>query len=195
MNLIPVDKANCIQAIRIQNAVFPHENGAVNILASMDRDLFTERTGVVYPDHRIRYWLAEEDHAYVGITGLYSYDSDPETVWLGWFGILPEYRSKGYGRQVLEKTMEKAQAEGFTCMRLYTDYRDNHNAVQLYEQEGFTGEKYTAEELPYDCRIYSKRLDGGEAEPWDNRFLALGYQSELEHMSEDRIREIIKLYE
>ncbi len=192
MELKSVDRTNYKEAIRIQNSIFPHENGALNILASLDRDLFIKVSGLAYPDHRVRYWLADTGGTAAGISGLYHYGGEPDDVWLGWFGILAEYRQRGYGRELLELTMRKAASEGFRCLRLYTDYRDNHDAVRLYEALGFAGEKYTAEELPYDCRIYSKHLCGGEAIPWDNRYLDLSRQAELELTDPDRI---IRLYD
>ncbi len=194
MRLIPADRTNYRLAVDIQNSIFPNENGTLNILASLDRDLFMEKTGLVYPDHHVRYWLAEVNGEYTGITGLYYYDDDPDTVWLGWFGILPEHRRHGYGRTLLEKTLEMARTEGFGHLRLYTDYGDNHNAVLLYEQEGFIGERYTAETLEYDCRIYSKCLGEGGTILWNDRFLDLAYQSKLDHMGAGRLWEIIRIY-
>lgn len=194
IRLILADRTNFRKAINIQNTIFPEENGTLNILASLDRDLFMEKTGLAYPDHHVRYWLAEMNSAYIGITGLYYYDDDPDTVWLGWFGILSDHRGKGYGRILLEKTMDMARAEGFGHLRLYTDYTGNHNAVLLYEQEGFIGERYTAEALKYDCRVFSKCLGEGETMLWNNRFLDLAYQSELDHMNAEQIKEITQIY-
>ena len=83
----------------------------------------------------------------------------------------------------------------FKYMRLYTDFVDNHNAINLYEQEGFVGEKYTAEKLSYDCRIYSKSLENEYVSFWNNKNLNLSYQSRLDHMDDDKIKEIIKMYD
>ena len=32
-----------------------------------------------------------------------------DEAWLAWFGILPKYRHKGYGKKLLEKTINLAQ--------------------------------------------------------------------------------------
>ena len=193
MELVLVDKSNYKEAIKIQNSIFPKENGALNILASLDRKLFIKFTGLNYADDHVKYYLAKKDNNYVGITGIYYYDFD--NAWLGWFGILSKFRNRGLGRELLRKTVDLASTMNFKYMRLYTDFVDNHNAINLYEEEGFIGEKYTLEELSYDCRIYSKALIDDHISFWNNKDLNLSYQSELDHMDADKIKEIIKMYD
>lgn len=194
MNLILVDKNNYKDAIQVQKSIFPNENGTLNIIASLDIDLFVKTTGLEYENDHVKYYLAEVDGKYVGITGMYYYDKYIDSAWLGWYGVLPEYRNKGYGREILRRTMDLAKEKGFKYMRLYTDFVDNHNAVNLYEEEGFVGEKYTLEKLTYDCWIYSKSLTESKVELWNNQNLNLGYQSQLEHINNDQINDIIKMY-
>ena len=193
MNLILVDKTNYKKAIKIQREIFPHEDGALNILASLDRDLFINITGISYPDDHVKYYLAMEDNKYIGITGIYY--NDLENAWLAWFGILKQFRNMGLGRKLLRKTCAIAAEMDFKSMRLYTDFNDNHNAINLYEAEGFVGEKYTLEKLAYDCRIYSKSLVGDSISLWNNKNLGLSYQSSLDHMNKEKINEILKKYD
>lgn len=192
MELVLVDKTNYLKAVEIQNTIFPKENGTLNILASLGRDMFMNLTGLSYVDDHVRYYLAKEGNEYIGITGIYHYDD--EDAWLAWFGILKNYRRNGYGEELLQRTIDIAKSMSFKNMRIYTDFIELHNACLLYEKNGFIGEKYTAEELPYDCRIYSKSLIGKEVELWNNKNLGLSYQSELEGISEDRINEILEIY-
>ena len=193
MELVLVDKSNYKEAIKIQNSIFLKENGSLNILASLNRELFIKLTGLNYEDDHVKYYLAKKDNDYVGITGIYYYDLD--NAWLGWFGILTQFRNRGLGKELLKKTVDLASTMNFKYMRLYTDFVDNHNAINLYEQEGFVGEKYTAEKLSYDCRIYSKSLENEYVSFWNNKNLNLSYQSRLDHMDDDKIKEIIKMYD
>ena len=192
MELVLVDKSNYKKAIEIQNSIFPDEDGTLNVLASLGREEFIETTGVDYVDDHVRYYLAKENDNFVGITGIYYYD--PDSAWLAWFGILKGYRNKGFGRKLLNMTLDIASSMNFKTMRLYTDFNDNKNAIKLYEEEGFIGEKYTAEKLKYDCRIYSKSLTNNPVTLWNNKNLNLGYQSELDHMSKERVKEILDQY-
>lgn len=43
MKFILVDFTNYKKAIEIQNKIFPKEDGTINILASLDRDLFKKK--------------------------------------------------------------------------------------------------------------------------------------------------------
>ena len=193
MKFILVDFTNYKKAIEIQNKIFPKEDGTINILASLDRDLLKKKTGMDYEDDNVKYYIAYENNEAIGITGLYYYDN--VSAWLGWFGVLPDKRRKSYGKRILEKTMELARQKGFKTMRLYTDAIENADAIKLYKKMGFVGEKYSAEELLYDCYIYSKSLCNKKVDLWNNKKLGLAYQSQLDHLSKKEIKEILNMYE
>ena len=193
MKFILVDFTNYKKAIEIQNKIFPKEDGTINILASLDRDLFKKKTGMYYEDDNVKYYIAYENNEAIGITGLYYYDN--VSAWLGWFGVLPDKRRKSYGKTILEKTMELARQKGFKTMRLYTDAIENADAIKLYKKMGFVGEKYSAEELLYDCYIYSKSLCNKKVDLWNNKKLGLAYQSQLDHLSKKEIKGILNMYE
>ena len=193
MKLVLVDHANYKEAIKIQNQIFPDEDGTINILASLDRDTFIRKTGIDYIDDYVKYYIAYDNGEAIGITGLYCYDD--ESAWHAWFGVLPDKRRRSYGRRILEETMRMAKRRGFKTMRLYTDIVGNADAVRLYEKLGFVGEKYSAEKLPYDCWIYSKSLYDEKAAPWGNKNLELSHQTQLDHLSKQEVEKILKLYE
>lgn len=188
-----VDFNNYEEAIKIQNEIFPHEDGTINILASLDRDLFMKETGIFYEDDNVKYYIAYINNESLGITGIYHYQEDE--AWLAWFGILPQYRHKGYGEQLLEETIKIVKEQGYKTFRLYTDKVENAKAIKLYEKLGFIGEKYSVERLSYDCWIYSKSLYDNDVELWNNKNLNLSYQSELDQIDKQKSREILKIYE
>ena len=194
MELIPVDYTNYKRAIEIQKKIFPHEDGTLNILASLGRDLFLKKTGLSYEDDYVKYYIAYDNDEMVGITGIYYDNIDPTSAWLAWFGVLPNKRRKHYGEQILQRTMRMARQEGFETMRLYTDAVGNATAIKLYEKMGFVGEKYSAEQLSYDCRIYSRSLNNKKVDLWNNKMLGLSHQSELEQIPKERMAEILNMY-
>ena len=193
MEFVLVDFTNYKKAIEIQNIIFPNEDGTINILASLDRELFIKKTGIDYVEDNVKYYIVYDNNEEVGITGLYNYDSI--SAWLAWFGVLPDKRRKSYGKRILEKTMELAKQKGFKTMRLYTDAIENAEAVKLYKKLGFVGEKYTAEDLLYDCYIYSKSLNDEKVDLWNNKLLGLSEQSQLDHFPKKKIKEILDMYE
>ena len=56
----------------------------------------------------------------IGVTGIYEIPEYSDTVWLSWFGIKKEYRKLGYGKQILDYTIEMAKALNKKYLRLYT---------------------------------------------------------------------------
>lgn len=189
-----VDFQNAKEAIDVQRKIFPSEDGLLNILASLDRKLFIETTGLDYVDDHVKYFLAYMDNKAIGITGLYYYADHPEEMWIAWFGVLPECRRKGYATTILNWTIQKAIAANKKVIRLYTDAQENVNAINLYTKLGFQGEKYLVEKLSYDCYIYSKGLDKDFDIAWHNRNLGLAYQSTLEKVDNNKKEEIYKTY-
>lgn len=157
IKLIKVDSNNVKEAIKIQNQIFPSEQGgALDIMSSLDKDFIKEALGYSY-DYRALYYLAMLDDKAIGITGLYCYDNHKE-AWLGWFGVLEQYRGKGYGKILLEQSINLAREKGFKTLRLYTSTEDeNKIARKLYDKLGFISEDYTAENLGYKYtqRIYT----------------------------------------
>lgn len=134
------------------------------------------------------YWLVYQGNQVVGMSGIYAYPElgEPETAWLGWFGVLDEYRGRGYGREILEKTPAIAKSRGYTKFRLYSSRREDlcPNAVPFYEKisakhYGFV-EDYTLEQPEMKLIVVSFSLDGKEISKWNNRNLRL---------NEDRIDE------
>lgn len=104
-----------------------------------------------------KYWVAtksKKSHDVAGITGLETKNADLDDVaWLGWFGVTPKYRGKGYGRSLLKKTISKARGIGFDRLRLWTTTAPTEIAAQdMYEEFGF-------------------RLTGDEAIPESDEFV------------------------
>ena len=193
MKLNLVNFKNYKKAIEIQKEIFPDEDGTLNILASLDRDLFMKKTGMFYDDDYVKYYLAFINDESIGITGIYRFQLDE--AWLAWFGILPIHEHKGYGEKLLRETMKMAKEQGYTILRLYTDKVKNAKAIRLYEKLGFVGEKYSAEKVDYDCWIYSINLYNDKVTLWDNKNLNLIGQTELEQVDKQTLEKILKIYD
>ena len=83
----------------------------------------------------LEFYLAYVNHTVVGLTGIYAKKNNE--CWLGWFGICPEYRRRGYATQLLDLTLEMMKNYGYKICRLYTDTMNNQHAIQLYFKKGF----------------------------------------------------------
>src|SRR5574344_1045729 len=96
INFKKIDKDNLELACQIQNEIFPKEDARQN-----------------YIDYN--------GNNPIGVTGIYSYPEYPNIAWLGWFGILKQFRNEGYGGITLDKSIELAKNKGYKEFRLYTD--------------------------------------------------------------------------
>ena len=86
--LITEQDLDCI--IKIQHEIFPKYSAKINYIESI--------SGITNNE----YYIVYLNNIPIGITGIYTYPIDPESAWLGWFGIREPYRCKGYGSKVIQ---------------------------------------------------------------------------------------------
>lgn len=80
-----------------------------------------------------RYFLARLGDVAVGAFKIFV---DKPKAYIYAFGVLPEYRRHGYGREILEDILPRLFAEGWTAVGLEVD-ADNTPAQALYRAVGF----------------------------------------------------------
>lgn len=164
-------------ACKIQNEIFPDENGRENFIEQIEKDPYRKE---------MDYYIVYENKNPIAITGIYSYHEYPEVAWLGWFGVLAKYRNRGYGGLVLDKTIELAKQKGYTEFRLYTgEYLKS--AHKLYESRGLIRELYDNKDdlneyIDYKVYIYSLSLTNNPISLWNNKILGLKGQGEKEQL-------------
>jgi GNAT superfamily N-acetyltransferase len=172
LTLVPVTEENIDQAIAVQSIIFPAYSAEENY-----RDGVTGKTENAY-------YLVYDDRICIGITGLYSLSSDPDSAWLGWFGVLEDFRRRHYGSMILSLFEEQARTAGFRYARIYTDRYDNDTAIAFYTACGYTPETYDNPEDPacyeYPILIFSKALYGGTPSAWNSRNIGLTEQMQKE---------------
>ena len=81
-------------------------------------------------------WIIYQDDILVGVCGLYSLKETIDELWLGWFGILPEYRNMNIGSEVL--TEIKRKSIGFGSKRIYSYVDKEGRPLPFYYRNGFT---------------------------------------------------------
>lgn len=116
------------------------------------------------------YYIVKENNEVIGISGIYVEPFEPDTAWLGWFGVKSNFRNKGYGTKILNKTIEIARENGYKNFRLYTDVV-NPNAHRLYDKVMDYCEEYN--EPNFKVLIYSKSLCEAICPKLNNKFINL----------------------
>lgn len=113
---------------------------------------------------------------FIGMSGIYTEASDPESAWLGWIGVLPEYRRERFATRMLNAFAEECRSLGFKYARIYTN-ENNIPARECYKFNGYTEEKYNGPTPDYvltggPIYLYSKSLyPETELVLWNDRHL------------------------
>ncbi len=162
-----INETNLELITKLQNIIFIKEDARENYIECLKNNLGRKE---------IIYWLVYKDNKPIGISGLYSYHEYPEDAWLGWFGVLPEERKRGYGSDIFDFFEKYAKKQGYKRIRLYTESY-NETAINFYSNKGMVFEKYlnTKEKIEsmVPILIFSKDLNNMEVKKWNNQYLGL----------------------
>lgn len=133
----------------------------------------------------------------IGVTGIYEIPEYSNTAWLSWFGIKKEYRKLGYGKQILDYTIEMAKTLNKKYLRLYTFEIWNTEEQAFYKRNMDLGEYYYNEKEHKDIfegkpKIFSISLCDEEVELWNNKFINISededsHEKSILMMKEDGI--------
>ncbi|HOB25879.1 MAG TPA: GNAT family N-acetyltransferase [Bacilli bacterium] len=171
LKYVEINRDNILLATKVQMEIFPGESGYEHF-----------RLAIKGHNPLTKYYLVYDGDNVIGITGLYSRENVylSHSIWLGWFGVLKQYRRHGYGKQVLYDTMDMAKSlmtkYPIKYFRLYTSSNDNASAIPLYDKTMDIKEDYTnIDDVTYDdsCLIYTKVLGDYEHIKWNNQYLNL----------------------
>lgn len=170
-----ITNKNLELACEIQNTIFPEEDARENFIEQINKDPYRKE---------MDYYIVFVENTPIGVTGIYAYHEYPDDAWLGWFGVLKDYRRNGYGGIILDKTIELAKQKGYKNFRLYTD-ETAKSAHKLYESRGMVKELYDNpddknEYFDYEIYVYSRSLTNEPIDLWNNKVLGLKEQGEKE---------------
>lgn len=171
LNYVPIAKDNIDLAAKIQQEIFPEESAYEHYKWTIEQNCIYQKYYLVYDENKI-----------IGITGHYTNEplEGTNSLWLGWYGVLAKERNQGYGTKILKDTIEFAKQLSnkypIKYFRLYTDQKENKEALSIYDKYMDIKEMYqNPEDINYNgnCIIYSKSLTQEQVTKWDNKFLNL----------------------
>lgn len=154
-------------------SIFPNEQLLVNGNDLSCFEMSLDNTSMSYYIHYIR-TKGMDSPKPVGLSGIYTEKADPTSAWLGWFGVIEEFRRMRIGTRIFNRFLERAANGGFSHARLYTT-ADNTAARKFYSYMGMTEEEYNGYTPDYvggKAIIYSKVLGKDSVYvPWGDRAL------------------------
>ena len=178
MEFRKITKDTLAIASKIQNEIFPMEDGTENFIECVEKNPYRKE---------MDYYLVYVGDVPMGVTGIYSYHEYPNDAWLAWFGVLTSFRNQGYGSLIFDWTVLLAKNKGYRTLRLYSDetFREAH---QLYKKKGMISEIYDNPEDkdPYEpdglkTYIFSMSLTEEKVSYWNHKKLGLKEQGIKEH--------------
>ena len=182
-----INKNNIKIAAKLQYEIFPTSSAY-----SVYKAKVTKKNKSLYLGY-----IAFADNEPIGVTGIYEIPEYPDTVWLSWFGVKKEYRKLGYGKQILDYTIQIAKKYKKKYLRLYTFEIWNKEAQEFYKKNMDLGEYYYNEKEHKEIyegkpKIFSKSLCGEKVDLWNNKFINISededsHEKSVQMMKEDGI--------
>lgn len=181
MELVKVDNENLDLAYKIQKEIFPDEPDYLFLKRAVDSD-----------KNELNHYIAYVDGRPVGITGTYTEKCDQDSIWLSWFGVLPNERRKGYGKEMLLATLNICKALPYKFFRCYTSFIANASAQPLYQSIFQICEKYqNRDDETYNdsLLIYSMSLCNEKVPYWNNKYMGVKEYDELTKEGEEYLKQ------
>lgn len=173
-----ITKENIKKAALIQYKIFPNSCCYSVYLENIESD----------KELPVNYLVYYNDNP-IGVIGLYSIKKYEDTIWLSWFGVLEEYRFKGFGTQMFNDIIEKAKVFNKKFLRLFTYEVWNNEAQCFYNKHMQIGEYYTnKDDDQYDiiegkCKIFGYSLCDEKVNYWNNKFIDIGSEDDVHNKS------------
>lgn len=101
----------------------------------------------------VKVFLKKEDNKYVSMVGITLFDEmfEPKKkAYLSWVITLPEYRGRGYSKELMFEAISYAKKEGCDKVFLECSFKESRKyAHAMYKKIGFDGDS---------CRFYKKYI-------------------------------------
>lgn len=183
-----ISENNIRVASKIQYEIFPNSSAYLKYLREMQNKTL---------DLPVDFLIFENDIP-IGVVGLYEISKYKDTIWLSWFGVVEDYRYKGYGSQIFEDIINEAKKYNKDFLRLFTYEVWNYEAQDFYKKHMQIEEYYTnKDDDQYDinqgkCKIYGYSLCNRPIDYWNDKFIDISsddkdHEESIKLMKRDNI--------
>lgn len=114
----------------------------------------------------IEYYLAYFNKEVIGITGFYELPNYPDDIFIGRFGLLPDYRDNGFGKRIFLDTINMVYKLDKKYLRIIVNNKIHIKLDRLCKNYMDKEEVYNE-----DTTIYSKNLTKENMPLWNKRML------------------------
>jgi putative acetyltransferase len=136
MNFRPIEQRDNREIAEVIRKIFREHK--IDMPGTVYTDPTTDRLYELFRRSGSIYWIAEDDGVIVGGCGIYPTDGLPDgCVELVKFYVAAEYRGKGVGNTLMQKSIASAMDLGYTQMYLES-FPELNKAVSMYIRNGFS---------------------------------------------------------
>lgn len=183
-----ISENNIRVASRIQYEIFPNSSAYLKYLKEIQNKTL---------DLPVDFLIFENDIP-IGVVGLYEISKYKDTIWLSWFGVVEDYRYKGYGSQIFEDIINEAKKYNKNFLRLFTYEVWKYEAQDFYKKHMQIEEYYTnKDDDQYDInqgkrKIYGYSLCNRPIDYWNDKFIDISsddkdHEESIKLMKRDNI--------
>lgn len=183
-----ISENNIRVASKIQYEIFPNSSAYLKYLKEIQNKTLNLPVD----------FLIFENDIPIGVVGLYEISKYKDTIWLSWFGVVEDYRYKGYGSQIFEDIINEAKKYNKDFLRLFTYEVWNYEAQDFYKKHMQIEEYYTnKDDDQYDinqgkCKIYGYSLCNKPIDYWNDKFIDISsddkdHEESIKLMKRDNI--------
>ena len=180
LKMVLITKENVNEALAVFHRIFSW--------IPKEADPYTGVLNGQMAETKARYYMVYDGENIVGITGFYIVPEDPESAFLGWFGVVPEMRRYHYGSKIIRLHEEELRRLGYKYSRLYTEAENNDATRGFYERNGYEAEAYDCPKEPARMKgvivTYSKSLGDWPLIPWNSRYMNLAGEAKMMYTEE-----------
>lgn len=119
------------QLINMMNECYNHESIIVN-----ENDI---NTWLNHPTFNNSLWVKIEVDNKIIASGIAEYDADLKEGIIEWIQVLPEYRNKGYGQDIVNYLLKQLKGLDANFVTVSGSLDNKTNPEKLYRKCGFTG--------------------------------------------------------
>ncbi|MCQ2564624.1 MAG: GNAT family N-acetyltransferase [Clostridia bacterium] len=155
-----LNKKNYNDCLKIKTFLFPESNSN------------QDYTNYFLKKQKCEYFVFYINKKPCAITGWYDFDGKNVDAFMGWFGVMPEYRCKGLGSYIFDFTFKRIKKHKYNYFRTYTDKVVNADSIKLYKKKNMLCENYSYDDnvgKNGNFVVFSKVIKSNGNDLWNNR--------------------------
>lgn len=160
LSFVKLNKTNYQDCLNIKHQLFPESK------SDEDYENYFRK------NFHCKYYIVYQDSKPCAIAGWYDFDGNKTDAFMGWFGVMPDFRNQGIGSKTFDFILDKVIKKKYNYFRVYTDKVVNEESVCLYLKKEMIMENYSYSDnlgKTGNFVVFTKVLKSNGKDLWNNR--------------------------